>query len=372
MQGFFNNHDYFHCFTGTPAWVGVNADGSHDASNGSASLIVANRVTANHPADTFSLWGNTSTTLLYPLTAHDTYGYGTTFGTARDLAVVAKSIEWSSDGRFFVIGTSTNSLQFWTMGATVAAAINTQTVALLGAVQHVRMSTDTRFIAVSYMNGSAYETRIYQRMGAALKLIKTITDFGKTLDWTADGTYLIDAGSKKAVKYVGSNAFDALDSLVANLPANVVTSRISPHSAVAANTVALYDVGLPLIVGKGFDTANTKVALMDSTAAFNSADTSASAILSGKQVSGNNWPVGGVALQNIVYAGTGVGTMVMKADKVRRTLAGGSITFKNLLVYDATSNKPLIFIAMAAPVFVDDGATLGVDFSTPGLVLFAT
>ena len=114
-----------------------------------------------------------------------------------------------------------------------------------------------------------------------------------------------------------------------------------------AVTMSLYDHTRWLFTKQGSVTLTAlKVKLLDSTASFTSSHTAVTQVdgAGAKEVSGNGWPAGGVAMTTVAVNQSGANAM-LQADNVDVTASGGSIgpAFAALL-YDATSLKPLLYI----------------------------
>jgi hypothetical protein len=114
-----------------------------------------------------------------------------------------------------------------------------------------------------------------------------------------------------------------------------------------AVSMSLYDHTTKLIVNKEVTYNTLKVKLLDNTAVFAAGDTTVNAVdgSGAKEVSGNGWTAGGITLANVTVTQVTTNDTMIDADDVSVTAAGGSIgPAYAALVYDDTSDKPLIYI----------------------------
>ena len=114
-----------------------------------------------------------------------------------------------------------------------------------------------------------------------------------------------------------------------------------------AVTMSLYDHTTFLIVNKAVTFTTLKVKLLDNTATFTATNTAVSQVdgSGAKEVSGNGWVAGGPTLSNVVVTQVTTNDAQISADNVTVTATGGSIgPAYAALVYDSTSNKPLLYI----------------------------
>ncbi len=94
----------------------------------------------------------------------------------------------------------------------------------------IAMSPYSNQLAVSWVNAGVYQTKIYRRLGSFYQEIQTVNGFGQLIDFSADGTMILDCGSKKALKRNGlTGVFEANDAIVANVATGVVRQALSDH-----------------------------------------------------------------------------------------------------------------------------------------------
>lgn len=114
-----------------------------------------------------------------------------------------------------------------------------------------------------------------------------------------------------------------------------------------AVTMSLYDHTLKLAANKEITLTTLKVKLLSNTATFLAADATVAAVdgTGTKEISGNGWVAGGPTLAGVIVTTVTTNDAMLDANDISVTAAAGSIgPAYAALVYDATSNKPLIYI----------------------------
>ncbi len=114
-----------------------------------------------------------------------------------------------------------------------------------------------------------------------------------------------------------------------------------------AVTMSLYDHTVFLLTSKAVTFTTVKVKLLDATATFTQGQTTVASVdgSGAKEVSGNGWTTGGVLLTTVAVTQVTTNDAQLSADNVTVTATGGSIgPAYAALVYDSTTNKPLIYI----------------------------
>lgn len=280
--------------------------------------------------------------------------------------------DWSSDSKYLFIGCSNGTVECWAWDGSAATLTQQMASPGYGAVTAVSVRPGGRYVAIGYFDGTTYRTVIYRRIGPYLKQLQVISGLGRLLNWTQDGQYLLDAGSKVGYQYVGNDVFSQVTGMLDAVPANVVSQAVSPHAVSVTGSPQLYDLAVPAIVNKTYDPTGIKFALLDATATFSHNATSAMAIKGGKEVSGNNWPEGGKPVANLHVATNSIGA-VASADNTTQAITGTTgLDFRYGLIYDATHDTPLVWVDWGAAQHVDSSMTIVLNFSSPGLIQFAT
>ncbi len=141
-----------------------------------------------------------------------------------------------------------------------------------------------------------------------------------------------------------------------------------------AVTMSLYDHTLKLIVNKEVTYNTLKVKLLDNTAAFAAANTTVNAVdgSGAKEVSGNGWTAGGITLANVTVTQVTTNDTMIDADDVSVTATGGSIgPAYAALVYDDTSDKPLIYIDFGQSQSAGATTDFKIVWDVTGLIKFS-
>lgn len=285
-----------------------------------------------------------------------------------------KSYQWlkavaTRDNSYWYNTRTNNEIQMWrpNTGTTLPVLVFTYASPGLGTVQTIVPSRNNRFVAVGYDDGTTKTTVILQRFGEVLREFARLPDMGTILNWTADGKYLIDSFSKKAYRYDGQKVFtDVSATMMVNVPANSVSQATSDHAPAPPTLIdtQFYTAGLDSLVQKTFGTL--KVALLSNAAVFDRTQTTATTVLA-SQVTGGTWPAGGITLNNVTYVSQ-TNSEIIKADDLAVAL-NVPLTFRTLLIYDSTNNRPIMWQKFDADIAADADLQLNIKFSN-GIVSF--
>lgn len=132
-------------------------------------------------------------------------------------------------------------------------------------------------------------------------------------------------------------------------------------------TVTRYNHTLKLVGDKSIDYANLKVMLLNNHT-FDATHTAISSI-SGDEVSGNGWTAGGEPIANAAWAIVNTNDSRLDGDDISVTASGGSIgPADGHVVYDATNNLPLLYVAYASDQEAGDGTAFKVTFASNGII----
>ena len=141
-----------------------------------------------------------------------------------------------------------------------------------------------------------------------------------------------------------------------------------------AVTVSLYDHTVKLLVNKEVTLTTLKVKLLDATATFAQAQTTVASVdgSGAKEVSGNGWTSGGLTLASVAVTQVTTNDAMIDAADVSQTASGGSIgPAYAALIYDATSNKPLIYIGFGQAQSAGDTTDFKIVWDANGIVKFS-
>lgn len=247
--------------------------------------------------------------------------------------------EWTRDGRFCAVGYDSGDLEIYSVDSSaVATLLSTTNVG--EAINQVKWRFDNRILAVGH--GTTPNTTLYKRKGNVLYTPTTLGGIGSALHWTADGQYLLDPITKKAYHWDSDMVMSGADAIMVNIVSAVTNSAISPHVDVPTAAGLIYDVGFQALVLQTVDLANLKLALLDGTVLFDPTSASASDLLAANEVYSNpNFPQGGLTIQNAALTFPTGSYGQIAADDIL-VITSEEMSFGQVLIYDATSNKPLV------------------------------
>ena len=132
-------------------------------------------------------------------------------------------------------------------------------------------------------------------------------------------------------------------------------------------TTTRYDHTLKLVGAQSIDYTNLKVMLLNNHT-FNSTRTTMTNI-TGDEVSGNGWTAGGELIANAAWTQVNTNDGRLDGDDISVTASGGSIGPADAhVVYDATNNLPLIYVAYSSDQEAGDGNAFKVTFASNGII----
>ncbi len=145
-----------------------------------------------------------------------------------------------------------------------------------------------------------------------------------------------------------------------------------------AVTAHVYNHTLSLIAGQTVDNDNLKVMLLTSDASFDATDTSVDDVAGeaspdrGYEFYGNGWPQDGKTVANVVSNIITTNDAALVGDQTVETATGGSIgPCRYVLLYDATSMKPLVLYDLGQDEYAGDTTDFKLTFDllgTPGRI----
>lgn len=134
-----------------------------------------------------------------------------------------------------------------------------------------------------------------------------------------------------------------------------------------ADTISIYNHTAKLFANQEVDVDNLKVMLIGAGGSFNAAHTAVSSV-SGNEVSGNGWDSGGEPLAGEAVTTVTTNDAKLDADDVVVEATGGSIGPSSFYcLYDATSNKPLLWCEFDEPQTATVGNNMEIIFNAAGL-----
>jgi hypothetical protein len=143
-----------------------------------------------------------------------------------------------------------------------------------------------------------------------------------------------------------------------------------------AVTANVYNHTAALIAGQSIDKANIKAMLLTSSASFVATDTTVNAVagsLTGspaaraKEVYGNGWTQGGPVVSGVAASTITTNDAKLSASQISVTASGGDIgPCRFVLLYDATSGKPLILYDLGQDEHAGDTTPFKFTFDLTG------
>jgi hypothetical protein len=214
-----------------------------------------------------------------------------------------------------------------------------------GVMQFVKMSGDTRKMAISSLDGGTYYTRIYRRTGSFFIVEQTLVGIGRLIDFTADGVLLVDCANQVAYSKQSDESFALAVGVMVNIPVGIRAQALSLGRTDAFGWPTLYDDAVAEFSDNVADLDNLKLTLLTSSAVFDAAHDTMSDVTNATawEVQTGGWPAGGVPLTGVSTL-AGDGFFALLCDTVSQIIIETGVTFRNLVIYDATNDSPLIFI----------------------------
>lgn len=140
-----------------------------------------------------------------------------------------------------------------------------------------------------------------------------------------------------------------------------------------ATTTQLYNSALLRLMTGSLDIAgHTFKAMLLVNVTPNLANTTLSAVKqSGSEITGTNWPTGGIALTNLTIEASGTSGAKLTADNIDVVIPSGLGPYSHVVVYDDTDGAdwPLLIITFDSPITVLDGYSVGITWSPDGIVV---
>lgn len=348
------------------------------------------KAVAIHPTDDVVFVGNTSTTsnFLYIKSGVASYtdhqgGFAIlpTYRTPQTIAGINAAVAtavWTTNGQYLIVTDTAGTVYIYQYDSTA------KTVTLMFSFTNsygvpsptaIDVSADDRYVCIGFNNSGTYTAIIYRRIGYVLQQKLMIANMGQLLNFTADGRTVIDSASKKAYTFdANSDQFLDNSTIMANLPAGVTYQAISTHTPALNIFGFAYNIGAHDIAARVADTANLKLMLLNSQAAFRYGDVNISQVyLNGSnnyEVSGQGWPTGGKLLTNVAYSANNANNnAALIADDVKQTLLN-QLTFRYGVIYDATSTKPLLWIDFGGNYTTEIQSQLVISVNSVGIAEF--
>lgn len=149
-----------------------------------------------------------------------------------------------------------------------------------------------------------------------------------------------------------------------------------------AVTANVYNHTMALIAGQAITLTNLKLMLVKSTAAFDATQTTVDAVAGAASPNrahefyGSSWPQGGKTVAGVAASTITTNDAKLAGNQTAQTAAGGSIgPCRYVLLYDATSSKPLVLYDLGQDEYAGDTTDFKLTFDllgTPGTIYTLT
>lgn len=321
------------------------------------------------------------TTILVDVSVNDEYRPNFTISNGNSGRPVVKLREvvgdivearWSKSGKYLFLISKTGILYAYELIQNVADYTD-YSVKLLHASEITTdaiVATASRkdtHLAVSFYNttGDSYSTNVYRITGGNLILIATLAGFGKCLDWSADGSMLVDAGTKKLYTFNESTEVLTENSIwMTNIAAAIDQQCISTHAESVVYVGHVYNEAAKLIAEQSasINLSSLKLMLWDKQAKFNPnvldiADIPTQGSIAnhgGSEVFSleSGWPQGGIPVNNASYSVNANGETALIADNFQRIVLT-DVTFQHAIIYDSITGMPIVWYEFMQEVTVN-------------------
>ena len=291
-----------------------------------APAIIPNLETVAISPDNLKLSGIATTQVANVLNPN---GFNGNLTWPNSFTVDADIGQWDRTSRFLVAGKKGNNF-FSILKWAANTFTKTMDVENVGQDLHaIAMSPYSNQLAVAWVSGGVYQTKIYRRLGSFYQEIQTVNGFGQLIDFSADGTMILDCMSKKALKRNGlTGVFEADDGIVANVATGVVRQALSDHVPVLFPIVDYYQNIIDLTVDGEFDLSKIKVTLVQEGAPAYDPDAQFLADVTGVyEVTAGLWPAGGIPLVNPTIVQGGLEAN-FTSDNITRIIVESGIEFR--------------------------------------------
>lgn len=213
-----------------------------------------------------------------------------------------------------------------------------------GIIHRALASPDGRHLAVSVNNGGVFATRMFVRQVGYFLPVQDIANFGEELAFSADGILIMDAPNKRCFIREGGTFVDH-DTAMINIAVDLLSASFSLAPVFKSAKPDVYIGALGEIGNETIDLDNLKFTLLTSSASFDETDTTLSQVTNAGayEVTGGAWPTGGILLENVAGA-LATPNYDYATDPITWLAFGSDLTWRYAVIYDATSNQPLVFL----------------------------
>lgn len=248
---------------------------------------------------------------------------------------VASSVgKWDRTSRFLVTGKKgTETVSVLKFASNTFS--KTFDIIEVGKTLHaIAMSPHANMMAISWVEGGVYITKIYRRLGSFYQEVQSVNSFGQLLDFSADGTLIIDCLGKKALKRNAlTGSFEENNAAMVNVASGIVGQAMSDHVPVLFPIADFYQTALDLTVGGALDLSKFKITLAKADAPGYDPEASTLAdVLGDSEVTAGYWPAGGMPLVNPAIVSENLSADIV-SDAIERIIIETGIEFRYAILH---------------------------------------
>lgn len=290
----------------------------------------------------------------------------TFFDTEHGIDIAA----WSPNGVYLFAGTKADGLSsFQNDGTNFVKVYDIPKKA--GVIQAIACSRNGREVAISHNDGGTITTTIYRRSGPFLQEVQELASgFGAMIAFTADSLTMIDAQTKIGYTKSG-DTWTVASGMFANVVSGVAQQAVSPHVANPVGFTKIYDDRMGDFLEGLINIDDLKITLAGSTApAYDPTHTTLAQTVGSAELATGNWPAGGLPLGNVVGTRLGPQRYGLVADDVERILVVTGATFRYGIIYEVSTDKPLLHIDFEKVYSIPVGTKITIQFNPDGIITF--
>lgn len=280
---------------------------------------------------------------------------------------------FSKNGKFLLIADKTGIAEIYVNSGAELTIF--QTVPLpVGELVSAAFSGDNRHMAISSLDGGVYTTRVYSRQGAYYKQEQDIVGVGQLLDFTQDGSMLIDARGKKAY-LLDQSTFDSWTEIagaLSSVNSNGLSQAVSTHTLQPVSMGYLYDHAINRFKNDLVDLNNLRLTLLTSNATFVHSHTTFEQTTNSwaDAVSAGGYPAEGMPITYVNQEDQAT-RYVYHVEAVIRDIVDEPMTARYAVIHEGTGElgAPLIFIDLGAERTIAKNTKLTLDFRAQEMLI---
>jgi hypothetical protein len=280
-------------------------------------------------------------------------------------------VKFSTDNRYLIVADRSGPCEIWGRSGSLLDFMQ-PLAALPGTFVTAEFSNDKRHLAVSWLNGSTYSTRLFFRSGAYYTPKLDIPGMGKLLSFSYDGSMLIDAGTRN-LWTLDIDTWSEVPNAMNNVDLNARVQAVSPHWLQPVSFGMLYDHAINKFKNDIVDLDNLRLTLLDSNAIFTQTD---STFLQATNnwtwnVSSGGYPAEGMPITFIDEEDL-ASKYVWHVEAVTRDIVVDPLIARYALIYDDSDvdDGPLIFIDLGAERSIPRNTKLTLEFRLNEMLAF--